>query len=85
LVKTAAVISSHILKSQLLHTIETIIDEEQSITHRELAEKTAKFFEDPSSISKRVCFLFPAFFCLSFLLFPSSFSLSPFSSSPAKL
>jgi nucleosome binding factor SPN SPT16 subunit len=38
----------------LLPTIETVIDEEQKVTHAELAAKTEEVFEDPTRISKKL-------------------------------
>eukprot|EP01117_Protostelium_nocturnum_P003300 TRINITY_DN1426_c0_g1_i2.p1 TRINITY_DN1426_c0_g1~~TRINITY_DN1426_c0_g1_i2.p1 ORF type:complete len:1012 (-),score=450.37 TRINITY_DN1426_c0_g1_i2:224-3259(-) len=53
-IKTAATIAAHILKSQLLPKIETIIDEEQKTSHTTLAEDMDKIFRDPSKISKKL-------------------------------
>ncbi len=53
-VKTAAAISAAVLKSFLVPEIETTIDEEQSITHSALAEKTENVFSDPKTINPRV-------------------------------
>lgn len=53
-IKTSAAISTFILKNHLVPLLETVIDEEQEVTHQKIAEKTEKLFEDPSKVSKKL-------------------------------
>lgn len=53
-VKTAAIISSHVLKSELLPLIENVIDEAQTITHTQLGQKIETLFQNPASISTKL-------------------------------
>lgn len=54
-VRTASAISAAVLKNFVVNDIETVIDEEQKITHSELAEKIDEFFTNPSTINPKAC------------------------------
>ena len=47
-------IRPHILKSILLPNIEQVIDNNNNVSHAQLAEKVEKVFEDATQISKRL-------------------------------
>ncbi|KAL6048781.1 FACT complex subunit [Balamuthia mandrillaris] len=53
-IRTAAVLSGHVLTRHLLPEIEEIVDEEKTVTHSTIAEKIEDIFSDPSKISKKL-------------------------------
>lgn len=71
LTRTAATITSAVLKSFLIPRIENVIENEVKITHSDLAQEVEKFILSPEKISVKVR-IFPVSFlyiliCIVFL------------------